>query len=496
MAILNELIDSTSQYLSTVNLIWTLVGLFVLQSVYTTLKNPLSSIPGPLLSRWTDLPVRVKLLSGTKARYVHSLHEKYGPIVRLGPHEVDVSDVNGAREIHKVRSKYMKDPGFYVGGKVRSLFSTLDPAFHAQRKRTLDRCFAEASMVDLEPTVVEKAHFTISKMREDMKTKGCTDILHWWTLFAMDVIGELCFGESFHMLEVGKKNQYAEDIATMGSLLPLRGAFPTLIWMAGYLPFFPQLKDVGIMRQRIVEFGIKRTEKYLQLVGDGNARRTLFSSLVNKVGSQSAELSKQDLTNESQSYITAGTDTTAVTLTYLIYAVTKDKEIHNKLMEELQTLPGDFNHRHLRDLPYLNRVIDETLRLYGAASGGLPRVVPAEGGSLVGHYIPSGVVVSTQNYTIHRDETIFRDPEKFDPSRWENPSTEAKNAFMPFGIGPRTCIGLNLARMELRLCVALFFRAFPTVKLSNKFGMSDSEMDPHINFLLMPRGHRCLVEEE
>ncbi|KAI4866801.1 cytochrome P450 [Hypoxylon rubiginosum] len=493
MAVLNDVLDA-ARNLPTITFILGLVGLFLLRSIYTAISSPLSSIPGPLLSRWTDLHVRIKLLSGSKARYVHSLHEKYGPIVRLGPNDVDISDVNGAREIHKVRSKYLKDPGFYVGGNVRSLFSALDPAFHAQRKRTIDRCFAEASMVDFEPAVVEKAHLAISQMQQDMDSKGCTDILLWWTLFAMDVIGDLCFGESFHMLEVGKKNQYAEDIAEMGSLLPLRGAFPSLIWLAGYTPFFPRFKNVGITRQRIVAYGIKRTEKYLQLVEDGGARRTLFSSLIKKGSAQNAELSQQDLTIESQSYITAGTDTTAITLTYLIYAVSQDKGIHDKLMQELKALPGDFNHRHIRDLPYLNRVIEETLRLYGAASGALPRVVPKEGGTLVGHYIPGGAVVSTQCYTIHRDPKIFPDPEKFDPSRWENPSNEAKNAFMPFGLGPRTCIGLNLARMELRLCTALFFRAFPTAKLSTKFGMSDSEMEPQINFLVMPKGHRCLIE--
>ncbi|KAI0161033.1 cytochrome P450 [Hypoxylon sp. FL1284] len=493
MAVFGDLVDIVRN-LSTAKLILSLVGLFLLRATYTAIRSPLSAVPGPLLSRWTDLHVRIKLLSGSKARYVHSLHEKYGPIVRLGPNEVDVSDVNGAREIHKVRSKYIKDPGFYVGGKVRSLFSAIDPAFHAQRKRTLDRCFAEASMADFEPAVFEKAHLVISQMQQDIKSKGCTDILLWWTLFAMDVIGDLCFGESFHMLEAGKKNQYATDIAEMGALLPLRGAFPSLIWLAGYTPFFPRFKNVGIIRQRIVQYGIGRTARYMQLVEDGGARRTLFSSLINKGNLKNAELSQQDLTNESQSYITAGTDTTAITLTYLIYSVSQDTGIHRKLMQELNTLPSDFNHRHLRDLPYLNRVIDETLRLYGAASGALPRVVPKEGDTLVGHYIPGGAIVSTQSYTIHRDTKIFPNPEKFDPSRWENPSNEAKNAFMPFGLGPRTCIGLNLARMELRLCTALFFRAFPTARLSSKFGMSDSEMEPQINFLVVPKGHRCLIE--
>ncbi|KAI1386652.1 cytochrome P450 [Hypoxylon trugodes] len=494
MAFLNELAQLVPQQTPVANFVLGFIGLLVLRFVYTAIRSPLASIPGPLLSRWTDIHVRIKLLSGSKARYVHSLHEKYGPVVRLGPHEVDVADVSGAREIHKVRSKYLKDPGFYVGGKVRSLFSTLDPAFHAQRKRTLDKCFAETSMVELEPAVIRKAHFTISKIENEMKTKGCADILHWWTLFAMDIISELCFGESFQMLEIGKKNQYAKDIAVMGSLLPLRGAFPTLIWLAAYLPLFPELRDVGIMRQRIVEYGIKRTDKYLQLVEDGGAKRTLFSSLVHKVGSQNEELSREDITTEAQSYITAGTDTTAVTLTYLIYAVSRQKDVHDRLLREIQALPAEFNHRDLRNLPYLNCVIDETLRLYGAASGALPRIVPKEGGQLGGYYVPGGAVVSTQNYTIHRDEEIFPDPEKFDPSRWETPSSEARNAFMPFGIGSRSCIGINLARLELRLCTALFFRKFPNVKLSNKFGMTDDEMDPHVNFLAMPAGHRCLIE--
>lgn len=201
----------------------------------------------------------------------------------------------------------------------------------------------------------------------------------------------------------------------MGSLLPLRGAFPSLIWLSGYLPIFSQFKDIGNTRKRIIEYGIQRTEKYVQLVTKGGGRRTLFSSLVSTSGAQSWVLSQEDLTNESQSYITAGTDTTAVTLTYLIYAVTKDEHIREKLLQEIQSLPHDFNHRNLRDLTYLNQVIDETLRLYGAAAGALPRIVPREGSELVGHYLPGGAVVSTQNYTLHRNPEIFPDPEKYFP---------------------------------------------------------------------------------
>ncbi|TGJ81174.1 hypothetical protein E0Z10_g7590 [Xylaria hypoxylon] len=149
-------------------------------------------------------------------------------------------------------------------------------------------------------------------MKQEMTTVGSSNIMHWWTLFAMDVIDELCFRGSFRLLEEGKKTQYAEDIAEMGSLLPL--------W------------------------------DYLRLVENnpGGAHRTLFSSLV-KGGSLKTALSPEDLTSESQSYITTGTDTTT------------------KLLKELDNLPNDFTHLHVRDLPYMNLVIEETLRLYGAS---------------------------------------------------------------------------------------------------------------------------------
>ena len=126
----------------------------------------------------------------------------------------------------------------------------------------------------------------------------------------------------------------------------------------------------------------------------------------------SADLSAMDMTIEVQSYITAGTDTTAVTLTYLIWAVCQDRGVREKLVNELQDLPKDISHADIRDLPYLNHVIDEALRCYGAAPGALPRFVPSGGATLAGRHISAGIVVSTQAYSIHRNPAIFPDPER------------------------------------------------------------------------------------
>lgn len=148
-------------------------------------------------------------------------------------------------------------------------------------------------------------------------------------------------------------------------------------------------------------------------------------------------LSDEEIRAEAQAYIVAGSDTTATTLTYLIWSVCRDMRVKQTLVSELNKLPADFDDNDLRSLPYLNAVIDETLRLYAAAPSALPRVVPHGGSTLAGYYLAQDTVVSTQAWTLHRDLTLFPNPERFDPSRWLEATKEMRDGVMPFGGGAR-----------------------------------------------------------
>jgi cytochrome P450 len=113
---------------------------------------------------------------------------------------------------------------------------------------------------------------------------------------------------------------------------------------------------------------------------------------------------------EAGNLIVAGSDTTAVTLTYLVWAVLKDPALQRELEDEVALLSSNLGQEELKDASLLNSVIEEALRLYGAAPGALPRVVPAEGTDIGGHLLPKGTIVSTQAYTMHREPSIFLDP--------------------------------------------------------------------------------------
>lgn len=98
----------------------------------------------------------------------------------------------------------------------------------------------------------------------------------------------------------------------------------------------------------------------------------------------------------------------------------------------------DYSDHDLQDLPYLNQTIEEALRLHPAVPSALPRIVPQEGADFAGNYLPGGSTVSTQPYSLHRNPSVFKNPEKFDPSRWAAPTKDMKDSMMPFGGGSRS----------------------------------------------------------
>lgn len=224
----------------------------------------------------------------------------------------------------------------------------------------------------------------------------------------------------------------------------------------------------------------------------------VFAKIIEESG-KGEVLDEKDVVCEATGLIVAGSDTTSSTLTYLVWAVLSRPELKTALEEELAALPHGYGDQELETLPLLGAVIEETLRLYGAAPGGLPRQVPPAGTTLAGYYISGGTTVTTQAYTIHRDENIFPNASIFDPYRWLDTSSRnetsssalARIAHHPFGVGSRICLGVHLAQMELRLSAAEFFRNCKGARLAPSTTPQSMEMENF--FLVAPRSHRCDV---
>ncbi|KAI1352046.1 cytochrome P450 [Xylaria sp. FL0043] len=456
--------------------------------------DPLAKVPGPWYTKWTNIVVIVKNLRAEGPLYVDKLHEKYGPVIRLGPSEVDIADIAATKKIHRVNADFLKT-NFYrgIGYKRENIINTLDVDFHRRHRKLLSQPMAESSLKAMEPQIEEKVRFAIKKMGEEMKTRKAVDVYKWWLFMTTDIIGQLTFGESFHALENGKINTYIKDLRSIGYFASIASQLVHLIPILWHVPLPGLGGSLKTVAKRLEGYANMKLQHLKEMKSKDGASPVLFSKLVRGATVDGESLTETEMRHDAEAYILAGSDTTSNTLTFLTWALCNRPELRDQLVKELETLPADFTADDLKLLPFLNQCILEGLRVFPVLPGGLPRYVPKEGAELAGFWLPGGVVVTTQSWTLHRNSEVFHNPDQYNPARWGNPTKEMKDSMIAFGGGSRICIGMHLAYIELRMALAQFFRAFPNSQASTLEGMTNDDMQPSMYFVLTPQHHRCLI---
>ncbi|KAI9036821.1 cytochrome P450 [Aspergillus affinis] len=293
----------------------------------------------------------------------------------------------------------------------KNIFSVRDPKAHSIRRRLLSAPMSDASLQSMHPTIDAKVKLAVRQMQQELNAQGVMDIFKWWYFMSTDLIGQLTFGQSFQLLECGEKTQMAKDLETLPRLGMIGSAFPFLLRLASTIPL-PYFRSAMHARQRIAQYAQQSIDSYQTLVQANPSQpppTTLFTKLFH---TDPAALADIRIPSEAQGYIVGGSDNTAITLTYLVWAVCRDEDIRSALLQDLDSLPTGFGDEELNELPFLNCVVKETLRLYATNPSNRPRNPPTPGARLCGFWITSEVTVSTQAYSLHRDESVFPEPER------------------------------------------------------------------------------------
>ncbi|KAF5551334.1 benzoate 4-monooxygenase cytochrome P450 [Fusarium mexicanum] len=465
-----------------------LILYYAVAKVKTALYGHLSKIPGPTIGRWTNLVVKYYTLSGRRMQYIDSLFTQYGPVVRISPTDVGINDPDAVKVIQKVSGGFKKSAWYDKTGP--GMLGMRDREKHARRRRLLAHPLSNSSLPAFEALIRDKVDLAMSQMEKEYHSLGYADCHKWFSFMATDIIGDLTFGSSFRMLEQGRRSQYVED---------LQAVMPTVNKRIELSPFFdlmfllplPQVKKFSERFQRILKYGEESIHRLqlAQLTGSLDAP-IFFEKIMNPKNKENA-LTDLEMQQEAAELMITGTDTTSNTLTYLVWSVLQSPGIRARLEEEVSVLSADFRDADLVKLPYLNAVVKESLRLYGAASGAHQRDVPEGGWEACGYMIPDTATVFTQAFSLHRLPEVFPNPYRFDPDRWLSPTTEMLDAYIPFGGGPRICIGIHLAYMELRVTTAAFFRKFQGAKVHASMTNDDMQLENYT--LIAPKSHRCFI---
>jgi cytochrome P450 len=183
--------------------------------------------------------------------------------------------------------------------------------------------------------------------------------------------------------------------------------------------------------------------------GEGeNARTVLLEA------HEASELTDREVRDNLVALLLAGTDTSALALTYGWYLLSQRPAVRRSLVAAYDDHVGSGRPSlgNFDGLEEVERVVRETLRLYPPTWNTMRQ--STESVVLGGHRLPEGAQFMLPQWVFHRDERFWEAPTAFRPSRWIDESDRPEYAYFPFGGGPRHCIGARFARLELRLALA------------------------------------------
>lgn len=160
------------------------------------------------------------------------------------------------------------------------------------------------------------------------------------------------------------------------------------------------------------------------------------------------------LIDEVLTLIVAGHETTASTLNWCWYLISQHPEVEQKLWAELATLPDMIEGLQFQDLatfPYARQVIEETMRLYPA--GWMVSRKALQDDQVGDYFVPAGTEIYVAIYFMQRHPDLWKEPDSFDPKRFAPEQSRERDrlAAIPFSTGPRNCIGMHFARMEMQI---------------------------------------------
>ncbi|KAK3946263.1 putative cytochrome P450 [Diplogelasinospora grovesii] len=427
-------------------------------AVYNLYFHPLASFPGPFWARCSLLWRLFNSLSGKLHLAIEREHKKHGSVFRVSPNELSFASVSSWKDIYghptggrptMVKSEFYDLYG--AGFKSLCVGSERDPHRHGQMRKSLSSAFSTKSLSEQEHIVnqvVDKFIDRIGEVGEKEGSKG-VNVTKWYEMVSFDILGEMAFGESFHCVQNGKPHFWSELVLDHLYFITLADnlhRFPIIPYIVRTL--FP---STLVVQNRNSKYSREIVAKRL---ATKSSRKDFLTTLVSKY--ESGEMEKEELTAHSSTLVIAGGETTTTFLSSVNFYLLKNPGAYRRLTREIRERFAryeDINSTAAQQLPYLQAVINEGLRIYPPGSQGFPRVSP--GATIDGHYIPRGVEVYTSAWTVTHDEANFKDAMAFRPERWLDPeSTDIKEASQPFSLGPRGCLGRNFAYMQINLLLA------------------------------------------
>ncbi|XP_054570890.1 cytochrome P450 3A12 isoform X2 [Eptesicus fuscus] len=337
-----------------------------------------------------------------------------------------------------------------------------------KRIRTLlSPTFTSGKLKEMFPIIGQYADVLVSNLRKEAEKGKPITLKDIFGAYSMDVITGTSFGVNIDSLN-NPQDPFVENIKKLLkfnfldpfilciTLFPFLGpvfeAFNITLFPRSVTDFFK--KSVKRMKENRLQDKQKHRVDFLQL---------MINSQNSKEMDSHKAMSDLELVAQSIIFIFAGYETTSTSLSFFMYLMAIHPDVQQKLQEEIEvTFPNKATPTYdaLAQMEYLDMVMNESLRLFPIA-GRLERVCKKDV-EINGVFIPKGTVVMVPSFILQRDAAYWSEPEEFRPERFSKKNQDSINpyTYMPFGSGPRNCIGMRFAIMNMKLAIVRVLQNF------------------------------------
>lgn len=360
-------------------------------------------------------------------------------------------------------------------------------ARHAETRKRFQNLYSMTSLVSYEPFVDECTDIFSQRLTEIAQSGKSMDLGHWLQCYAFDVIACITYSRRFGFLDSGKDIDGTiaalDKGMTYSTLVGIYASLhPILFHLTSRLPGTGAQGRLYLMDFVQKQIDARKTERKSRDLEKGRAsarQRDAGSDLpedflektMNANEADPEKVTPYHIFMMSISNVIAGSDTTAVSLSAIIYHLLHNPQTMRKLREEIEAAERqgkcgnpEVRFRESQEMPYLQAVIKEALRMHPATGLPLWRVVPEPGDEIAGHFFPGGTKVGVNTWVAHNNPTIFPQPEEFRPERWleagEGQLKKMEAYWMPFGLGSRTCLGRHISVLEIGKLIPRLVRGF------------------------------------
>ncbi|XP_014474605.1 PREDICTED: cytochrome P450 4c3-like [Dinoponera quadriceps] len=335
-----------------------------------------------------------------------------------------------------------------------------------RRRKMLSSTFHSCLLSDYLKIVVRESDILISCMKKEIGKSGF-NMVSYAKRATLDVICDSAMGIQLNA-QNNYNNEYVIAVDKVASIMQMRF---TNIWIS-FDPIFKMTRwgkehdsALRIINELVGKVVADRKTEWISK-RDGNfneptTRKQAMLDLLLEMSHKHTDLTDEDIRDEVNTFMYAGHDTTATSVSWTLYALGRHPEYQKKILDEFEEVIGtkEITLDNLNKLVWLDACIKEQWRLYAVAPLIARQIYkPIE---IMGNVIPPGSTVLINSYLLHRDPRHFPDPHVYRPERFLPDSPKfARFAFIPFSAGSRNCIGWKFATIIVKVIVLSILRSY------------------------------------